>query len=283
MMNFSRRNLLKLGVGAAAAWTAGVRPANLHADQSKKKIPIGLQLNSMREIVAKDMPGTLEAVAKMGYQGVEFTGCYEHKAEDVRKILDRSGLLCCGTHNKLDVLTGDALEGTVEFNKILGNKFLIIPGLPHANMASLAALIDTAKLLTDLAEKVKDSGMRLGYHAHAQDFKPLADRIPWEVVFTNAGPSVVMQLDTGNCLDGGGDPIAILKKFPHRSATIHLKEHGGPKGAAIGEGDVPWREIFELCETTGDTEWYIVDQGSYRGPPLETVKLCLENLRKMGK
>ena len=66
--------------------------------------------------------------------------------------------------------------------------------------------------------------MRVGYHAHSHDFKPVADRIPWEVLFSNAGPDVVMQMDIGNCLDGGGDPVAELKKFLGRSATIHLKE-----------------------------------------------------------
>ena len=282
-MNFSRRNLLKLGIGAAALWTARVRPANLYADDPKKKIPIGLQLYSLRDIVGKDVPGTLDAVAKMGYRGVEFAGYYGLTAKELRKMLDGSGLLCCGAHIGLDTLTGDALKGAVEFNKTLGNKFLIVSSLPPANMASVAMLMDTAKTLTDLAEKAKDSEMRVGYHAHAQDFKPVADRIPWEVVFTNASPNVVMQLDTGNCMDGGGDPIAMLKKFPHRSATVHLKEHGGPKGAVVGEGDVPWKEVFELCETTGDTEWYIVEQESYRGSSLESVKLCLENLHKMGK
>ncbi len=65
-------------------------------------------------------------------------------------------------------------------------------------MASVAALIDTAKLLTELADKVADEKMFVGYHAHGGDFKPLADRIPWDILFSNAGPGVVMQLDTGN-------------------------------------------------------------------------------------
>lgn len=282
-MNLSRRNLLKLGVGAAALCAAGTRTARLFAQQGEKKIPIGLQLYSVRDVTSKDMPGTIEAVAKMGYQGVEFAGYGGMKAEDLRKVLDQNKLVCCGTHTKLDTLLGDSLKSTVEFNEILGNKFLIVPILPPTNMASLAALIDTAKLFTDLAEKVKDSGMKVGYHAHAGDFKPVADRIPWEVLFANAGPDVVMQLDTCNALDGGVDPIAMLKKFPHRSATIHLKEHGGPAGAVIGEGDVPWEEVFEICETTGDTEWYVVEQESHSGSSLESVKRCLENLRKMGK
>jgi sugar phosphate isomerase/epimerase len=282
-MNLSRRDLLKLGAGAAALVATGVRPAGLRAAQPKKKIPIGLQLYSVRNVAAKDPPGTLEAIAKMGYEGVEFAGYYDLKAEDLRKILDKNGLRCCGTHLPLDAITGDALKSTVEFNKVLGNKYLIVAMLPPANMASLAALIDTAKLLTDVAGQVKESGMRVGYHAHPQDFTPVADRIPWDVIFSNAGPDVCMQLDVGHCLKEGGDPVAILKKFPHRSATIHLKEFGGPKGAVIGEGTAPWKEIFEVCETTGDTEWYIAEQEVYRTSPMESVQLCLKNLRKMGK
>jgi sugar phosphate isomerase/epimerase len=125
--------------------------------------------------------------------------------------------------------------------------------------------------------------MHVGYHAHGGDFKKFDGETVWDILFSNAGPDVVMQLDIGNSMDGGGDPIAILKKFPGRSLTIHLKEHGGPKGAAIGDGDVDWKEIFRLCETTGKTEWYIVEQESYAGGPLDSVRACIKNLRKMGK
>jgi len=282
-MNLSRRNLLKLGAGAAALCAVGTCPAGLLADEPRKKIPIGLQLYSLRDVCPKDFAGTLAAVGKMGYEGVEFAGYYGQTAKALRHMLDQSGLKCCGAHIALDTLQGDALKKTVEFNQVLGNRFLIVPSLPPEKMASLAALIDTAKLLTELADEVKDAGMRVGYHAHAQDFKPLADRVPYEVVFGNAGPNVVMQLDTSNCLDGGGDPVATLKKFPGRTATIHLKEHGGAKGAVVGEGDVPWEKVFELCETVGGTQWYIVEQETFQQSPLESVALCLKNLRKMGK
>jgi len=286
-MHFSRRNLLKLGIGAAGLLAAGVKPLRAEV-KIAKKIPIGLQLYSVRDACGKDLPGVLAAVAKMGYQGVEFAGYHGRKAEELRKMLDDNGLKCCGTHTGLDTLTGNALQGTIEFNKTIGNKYLIVPGLPHANMASVQALIGTAKLFTELAEKVNTldnapAGMCVGYHAHGGDFKAVGGQVPWEVLFSHAGPAVVMQLDTGNCLDGGGDPIAILKKFPGRSATIHLKEHGGKPGAVIGEGLVKWQEVFDLCETTGGTQWYIVEQESYAGSPLDAVKGCLESLHKMGK
>ena len=281
-MTCSRRDLLKLGLGAAAAAATGIRASNLFAAEAKKKIPVGLQLYSLREVITKDVPGTLAKVAEMGYQGVEFAGYYNLKAEQVRKMLDDNGLKACGAHTSLQSLKGDALKATVEFNKILGNQFLIVPSLPRAAMASIAALMDTVKAFNESADRAGELGMRVGYHAHGWDFRPVADRTPWDVIFGNTNPEVVMQLDTGNCMEGGGDPVAVLKKYPGRSLTIHLKEFG-PKGACLGEGKVPWQEILDLCETTGNTQWYVVEQETFRLPPLESVKIAIENLRKLGR
>ncbi len=280
-MTISRRELLKFGVGAAALWTVGAP----HAVQAKeqKKIPIGLQVYSVREAAAKNLARVLRAIGEMGYQGVEFAGYYNHTAEAIRKMLDDSGLKCCGTHIGLDTLLGDQFAKTVEFNKVLGNPYLIVSWMPESRLASLEVIRKTAALYTELAAKAKAHGMKVGYHAHGGDFKKVGDQTAWELFFTHAGPDVVMQLDIGNCIQGGGDPYAILRKFPGRSATIHLKEHGGKPGAPVGEGEVRWKEVFEICETTGGTQWYIVEQESYAVPPLESVKACLQNLRKMGK
>jgi len=282
-MNISRRDLLKLGAGSAALCATGANRLIAKTSASKKKIPIGLQLYSVRKDCAKDLPGVLKAVAKMGYQGVEFAGYHGRKAGELRKMLDDNGLKCCGTHTGLDTLTGDALKSTAEFNRIVGNQFLIVPWLAHKMRNSVPAVQETARLFNELARKAKPLGMRVGYHAHGGDFERLADQTAWDILFSNTNPEVVMQLDIGNCIGGGGDPIAVLKKFPGRSATVHLKEHGGRPGAPVGEGDVNWKEVFQICETTGGTEWYIVEQESYAGTPLDSVKRCLENLRRMGK
>ena len=86
-----------------------------------------------------------------------------------------------------------------------------------------------------------------------------------------------MQLDIGNGMGGGCDPVATLKKFPGRARTVHVKGFQG----IVGEDKAPWPEIFALCETTGKTDWYIVEEDKY--PPLETVKRVMDNLKKMGK
>ena len=92
-----------------------------------------------------------------------------------------------------------------------------------------------------------------------------------------------MQLDIGNSVGGGGDPIAILKRFPGRARSVHLKEYGGGPEAVIGEGEADWDEIFRLCETLHNPEWYVVEEGGLQGLGFEIPKRSLEALRRMGK
>lgn len=93
-----------------------------------------------------------------------------------------------------------------------------------------------------------------------------------------------MQLDTGNAMHGGASPVSILKRYPGRAVTVHLKEYSSTnERALLGEGDVPWWRIFGLCETTGAAEWYIVEQETYAFPPLECVRMCMGNLRALGR
>jgi len=248
------------------------------------RVPIALQLYSVRDDCAKDFGGTLKAVAKMGYEGVEFAGYHGRSASELRKMLDDLNLKVAGTHIGLDTLLGDELKKTVEFNRTLGNKLLIVPGLAEERRNSAKAWLETAKLFNELAVKVKPYGMRVGYHNHVVEFQPMDGTLPWDIFFGNTTQDVVMQLDTGNALHGGADPIPLLEKYPGRATTVHLKEHSASYDKAlIGEGDVRWREVFRLCETTGKTEWYIVEQETYALPPLECVDKCLKSLKKMGK
>jgi sugar phosphate isomerase/epimerase len=279
----SRREVLSGAAGAMVGLVATKLGLGA-AEPPAKRIPIGLQLYSVRQDCQKDLPRVLEAVAKMGYEGVEFAGYYGRSAKELRKLLDQNGLRCCGTHTGLNTLQGDALAGTIEFNQTLGNPYLIVPWMPHEKLASVEACKKTAQVFNELAEKVKEKGMYVGYHAHAGDFQKVGDQTAWDLFFSFCSPEVVMQMDVGNCLAGGGDPYASLEKFPGRSKTIHLKEHGGPAGACVGEGQVDWKRVFQLCETTGGTQWYIVEQESYgQRSPLQAVQRCLENLKKMGK
>jgi sugar phosphate isomerase/epimerase len=281
---FSRRDFLKVaavGAGAGLVRLDGLGAAGRQPGTPKKKIPVGVQLYSVREAAAKDLPAVLEAIGKMGYKGVEFAGYYgwDSKPKELRKLLDGNGLKCCGTHTGLETVTGENLKATAELHAILGNSFLIVPSLEATDAQDW---LNLAKKFNEIAAKAKPLGMRVGYHAHAGDFRKLGDTTSWEIFFDNTSPDVIMQNDMGNCLSGGGDPVAILKKYPGRSASVHLKEYGGPETAVIGQGVIPWAEVFQVCETTGGTAWYIVEH-EVGDDPMGSIKGCLEGLRKMGR
>ena len=300
-MTISRRHMLKLGAGAAAAWAAGPglllaapeparplrrrKPFLINDLAITRKIPIGLQLWSVRQQCENELPTVLKAVTQMGYQAVELAhSYYGHDAAAWRKLLDENRLKSCGMHMGLPALEGDAFQKTVEIHKIIGTPYLIVASLPEKSLATVAAIKETAKRFNEISERLQPHGMKVGYHCHGADFAKVEGTTPWEAIAENTKPDVIMQIDIGNCLGGGGDPIAMLKKFPGRSISVHLKEHGGKPGAVIGEGAVKWNEVFQICETSGGTKQYVVEEEGRKGPEaLEAVDRALKNLRKMGK
>ena len=248
------------------------------------RIPIALQLYSVREDCARDLSYTLQAVAQMGYEGVEFAGYYDRTAEELREMCDDLGLKVAGTHTGLNTLLGDELAKTVAFNQVLGNPYLIVPGLPEEYRNSQQAWLETAKRFNGIAEKIADQGMYTGYHNHTVEFEPLDGEVPWDTFGSNTRDDVALQIDIGHALRAGSDPVSFIERYPGRSKLVHIKEYSTTNDKPlIGEGEIPWDAVFDACETVGGTEWYIVEQESYPYPPIECAERCIDGLRKMGK
>lgn len=253
------------------------------------KASIGLQLFSVRGECEKDLPATLKAVAEIGYVGVEPWGYAGDKVEwmqrtarDLRALLDDSGLACCGMHLRTEALLGDNLSRTVELNRVLGNRFLIVAA-DKGRMSAVSSIMELAEILNRAAETLQPLGMFTGYHAHGFDFARFDGQTAWEILFSHTQKEVVMQLDIGNCVSGGGDPIAMLKQFPGRARSVHLKDYGGAPGSVIGEGKADWDEIFRLCETLHHPVWYVVEEGQPDGLGFDVPRRSLQALRRMGK
>lgn len=249
------------------------------------KIPIALQLYSVREDCARDFPATLKAVADMGYEGVEFAGYHGRNAAELKTLLQNTGLRAAGTHVYIDALLGDELQKTIHFNNILDNEFLIVPWLPEERRRSKAEWLKTANLMNAIAERLKPEGMRFGYHNHTIEFQPIDGELPWNLFFNATKPNVVMQLDTGNAMQAGITPdgmLEIIKQYAGRAASVHLKEYSSKnERAMIGEGEMKWQEFLKLCSTVGGTEWYIIEQETCPFPSIECARRNIENLRRI--
>jgi sugar phosphate isomerase/epimerase len=272
-----RRSFLKTAA-VSALGIATLSPAALAAAK-KKRIPISVQVYSVRKSAEKDFAGALKQIAEIGYEGVEFAGYYGKDAKEVRKYLDDAGLKCSGTHTGIGALRGDNFGKTIELHKTLGTRFIIVPGGIDKELHSVDGNKKIAEEFNQLAEKAKAVDMVIGYHAHGGDAK-LIDGVPaWERFFDATTSDVLMEMDMGNYRAGGGDPYKMLEKFKGRSKAIHLKESGD---AILGSGEIDWKRTFELCENIGGTEWYVVEDEK-TADSFERIAQCYAALKEMGK
>ena len=279
--NLTRRTFFQLSATALSGMCfAGVNCCK--KETAKTTIPIGMQLYCVRHECKEDLPGTIAKVAQMGYQGVEFADYFGYSAPELRKMLDDNNLQCCGTHILIETLQGDELEKTIEFNKILGNKYLIVRSLDHNVYNSKEKWIEVSGIFNTIAEKVKPHGMKVGYHNHGYEYNAIDGEIPWDIFADNTSKDVIMQLDTGNCSNAGADALHYLKRNPGRTATCHLKPYSTThENAIIGEDELDWKEIIKTCETTAGVEWYIIEYEKKGIEPLQAMKMNLESFKKL--
>ena len=242
------------------------------------KIPVAIQLYSLRDVAPTDVAGTLRKVSDMGYQGVELAGYYGLTGETLLGMMKDCGLRCAGAHTGLESLEGDAFEKTVAINKTLGNTRLIVPG---ADLDNLSQTIDR---LNAAHAKAKACGMRVGFHNHTNEFDLDKDMTKFDRIFSSTPEDFLVQLDIGWATCAGQDVPAILRRYAKRLESVHVKEfHPTNRTVAVGEGTVKWPAIFDVLEQETAVQWYVVEQEQFAIGPLESVKTCIDNLRKMGR
>jgi Sugar phosphate isomerases/epimerases len=252
-----------------------------------KRIPVGLELFSVRDELKLDLFGTVRQVARLGYEGVEFFAPYYEwtpsYAKEVRKLLDDLGIRCFSTHNSASAFQPDRLPHAIELNQILGSKVIVMASA--GRVQNLDGWRAVAQRLTESAEKLRPLGLRAGFHNHRTEFTPIEGKRPIEILAANTPKDVVLQLDVGTCLDAGADPVAWINQNPGRIASIHCKDWSpdADKGYKVlfAEGAAPWKKIFEAAETKGGIEYYLIEQEGARYPAMETAARCLASFRKM--
>lgn len=242
---------------------------------------------SVRGELAKDPAGTVRAVAKMGYEVVEFFAPYFDwtlaQAKDMRKLMDDLGIRCNSTHNGQPSFAADGLPKAVELNKILGSQYIVMASA--GRVVGLDGWKKVADQLSDASEKLKPAGLRTGYHNHKAEFVELDGKRPMEVLAANTPKDVMLQLDVGTCVEAGYDPVAWIEANPGRIRCLHCKDWapGPDKGYSVlfGEGDSPWPQILAAAESNGGVEYYLIEQEGSRFPELETAQRCLAAWKKL--
>lgn len=249
---------------------------------SKKNV--ALTLYQVRDEFAKDYIGTLKQIAKIGYPAVQIATVGNITAKELNAVLSDLGLKVAGNHISLDALEHN-LDSVIEFNRIIGNKYIICPYLPEERRKDAAGYRNLAKILNEIGGKCKKQGMQLCYHNHSFEFVEF-DGIPaLDILFRASAPNLVQaEIDVYWVQHGGGSPSGYIRKYAGRCPMVHLKdmENDEKKSfAEVGYGILDWDGIFAACEYA-NVDWYTVEQDTCKRPPLESAKMSFEFLKKKG-
>jgi sugar phosphate isomerase/epimerase len=267
----------------------GTTPLAFHAlaaeHAARKKIPIGIQMYSVRDDEKRDLMGTLKGLREMGYECVEFWAPYfdwtAARAKEVRKHLDDLGLRCYSNHTATKHFADEHLPHVIELNHILGSRYVI---MAHAGpQKDLDGWRRTAEVLAKTAPKFKQANLGCGYHNWDVDFRPVDGTRPIDILTGDTPKEVAFQLDVATCLAAGADPLAFIKANAGRIRTYHLKDWSDDPQkkyrVLLGEGIGRWKELLEVAETVGGVEHYLIEQEGSRFSQMETAKRCLDNFK----
>ena len=281
----SRRGFLAAAAGSAIALRA----------QTKKRIPLGVMLYGVRDALERDLPATIHAVAKLGYEGVEFFGPYFYwtpaYAKQVRAVLDDAGVRCFATHNESPAYTPDGFTRAIEMNQILGAESIIaVRGLAGKGNAAYhgfeGAGLDGWKRLADrlsvASERVKAVNMTCGYHCHAVEFVPVEGQRPIDILAGAKG--LLFELDPAAAGQGEQGSITFLEQLPGRVPYILLSDW--PRTAKgnqplLGEGKEPWKQTLATAEKLNEVRFYMIQQETSDDPPMQALEKDLQIFRKL--
>lgn len=239
---------------------------------------IGVQLYTLRSLLAKDFEGTLAALARIGYREVEFAGLYDRSPADIRAVLEREGLMAPAGHYPLEDLRDDP-NRTLDTAAELGHRYVVVAWLAEADRDSADALRRTAETFNRIGGAAAARDLRFAYHNHDFEFQPVGNELPFDVLLAETDPGLVWyEMDLFWITKGGKDPLDYFARHPGRFPLVHVKDMAaGEKMVEVGAGAIDWPRLFARRAQAG-IEHYFVEHDE-PGEPLASVTASFEYLR----
>jgi len=236
---------------------------------------IGLQLWSVFQESMNDLLGTLEKVAKMGYDGVEFAGYFDHTASEIKAKLEELNLEISSSHIPFERLR-DEIDAVIAFEKELGNPYIVCP---YATFETVEEWLPFINELAEINQKIKDAGLTFIYHNHAEEFQKLEDGYIFDAILKKVDKA---EIDVYWAEFAGVDPVSYLQQYSGRTPLVHIKDmdETKDKSTEVGNGILDIKAIVNQAEI-GGAEWLIVEQEAFTKPTLESVEIGLKNLKEL--
>ncbi|HEY5562424.1 MAG TPA: sugar phosphate isomerase/epimerase [Clostridiaceae bacterium] len=246
------------------------------------------QLYTLRDFMKtpEDLSVTFKKVKEIGYNAVQVSGIGPIEDEFIKEVAKREDLNICATHIAYDRFSSD-MEGVIKEHKLWNCEYVGIGAMPEVYRGSKEGFIKFAKEASDYGKILLENGLHLIYHNHNFEFKKFDGLTGLEILFQETDPRYFQfEIDTYWVQVGGGDPIAWIKKMKGRMDVVHFKDMVTSSNntqimAEVGEGNLNWEGIIGACDDIG-AKWCAVEQDKCERDPFESLKISLQNLKKLG-
>lgn len=253
-----RRTLLKSSVALAATPWLAACGRSPDTETSNRLERIGIQLYTVRDRMAEDVPGTLGAIAEIGYDEVEFAGYFDHTPAQVRGYLDDLGLVSPSAHVSLDDIRTSPAQ-LIETAHILGNQYIALGWLAPEERQTLDQYRAHIDLVAGFAEQCGAAGLQFAWHNHDFEFIELEGQRPMDMILARTDPELLqVELDLYWVAKAEVDPFGYFEQHPGRFPMCHVKDMAADTSMAdVGDGTIDFAAIFAASELAGFKHYYV--------------------------
>lgn len=294
-MRQNRRDFLKLsvaGLGLVALGPLACAPAAVDC----KSFGVGLQLYTIRDAMAADVPGTLKKLSDMGFKNIELANYadgkfYGYIPSEFKKMVNDLGMDIISSHTQVEA-AGISMENArkmADDHAALGVKYCIQPWVQEQdrNVESYKKMIAD---WNQVGLVMKEVGIQFGYHNHNFEFANLDGIVPYYDLFMKEmDPALVtMEIDFYWVSKAGQDPVEMFNKYPGRFQLFHMKDMFTKQEpyfdvikddiAPVGAGVIDFKRILAAKETAGMKYLFVEDDNQGNGKPFETLETSISNL-----
>ena len=219
---------------------------------------IGIQLYTVRDLMKKNVPLTLQRIAEIGYKEVEFAGYFGKTTKEIKAILSNNGLKSPSTHIEMDAIYNNpnkAIDTALE----VGHEHIVMAWLAESERQNIDQYREYVDLYNSFGEKCNQNGLKFAYHNHDFEFKVLDGEVPMDLLLNKTDPNnVSFELDMYWVHKANKDPKSYINKYPGRFPLWHIKDMASNTMMAdVGDGIIDFSEIFGLNKISGLKHYFV--------------------------
>lgn len=263
MSTTSRRELLRsLGAGLVAGSTAGLRANPLG-------LPIGCQTYPVREMIAKDFPGTIRQLADAGFQTIElcspwgyadagFAPVAKYNGAQLRSLLGGMGVRCFSSHFDIKELR-ENLAARLDWSKDVGLTQMFVPSLDGPKNPSMDDVKRAADEFNKIGSETARAGVQLGLHNEDFELTSVGGKRTYDILMDLLDPKLVKFQFQVSTISDGFDATEYFTRYPGRFISMHVQgwSTGDRKIVAVGKGSLDWKKIFTAARKGGVKNYFV--------------------------